>query len=100
VPLLPWWLQSVAVAGLAAFICASIVTVPPETVVTQLRPGPEDPLPLDKWRQFLACATLGYALAYATADWTTRTRRLAAIVLVTTVLYGVGESGQSVVPGR
>lgn len=68
VPLLPWWLRWAVVAGLAAFIRASIVTVPPETVVTQLPPGPEDPLPLDKWRHFLAYATLGCALAYATAD--------------------------------
>jgi VanZ family protein len=58
-------------------------------------------IPLDKWRHFLAYATFGYALAYATTDWNVRTRRLAALVLVTTVLYGVGiEFGQSLVPGR
>jgi VanZ family protein len=101
-PLLPWWVRWAAVAGLAAFILyASIVTVPPETVVDQLRPGPEALLPLDKWRHFLAYATFGYALAYATADWEVETRRLAALVLVTTVLYGVGiEFGQSLVSGR
>jgi hypothetical protein len=64
-PLLPWWVRWAAVAGLAAFIFyASIVTVPPETVLDQVRPGPEALLPLDKWRHFLAYATFGYALAY------------------------------------
>jgi VanZ family protein len=101
-PLLLWWVRWAAVAGLAAFIFyASIVTVPPETVPDQVRPGPEALLPLDKWRQFLAYAVLGYALAYATADWDVETRRLAALVLVTTVLYGIGiEYGQSLVPER
>jgi VanZ family protein len=102
VPLLPWWVRWSAVAGLAAFIFyTSIVTAPPETVVDQLRPGPESLLPLDKWRHLLAYATLGYGLAYATTDWNVRTGRLAALVLVTTVLYGVGvEFGQSLIPGR
>jgi hypothetical protein len=44
------------------------VTVPPETVVDQLRPGPERLLPLDRWRHLLAYATFGYTLAYATTD--------------------------------
>jgi len=101
VPLLPWWLRSVGVAGLAAFIFyASIVTVPPGTVVDQLRPGLESLLPLDRWRHLLAYAAIGYALAYATTDWNVRTRRLAALVLVTTVLYGAGiDHRPSLVPG-
>jgi hypothetical protein len=65
----PWWVRWAVVAGLAAFIFyASIVTVPPETVVDQLRPGPERLLPLDRWRHLLAYATFGYTLAYATTD--------------------------------
>jgi VanZ family protein len=103
-PLLPWWLRWAAVAGLAAFIFyTSIVTVPPETVVDQTNPGGLDAfeLGLDKWRHFLAYATFGYALAYATTDWEVETRRLAALVLVATVLYGVGiEFGQSQIPER
>jgi len=102
VPLLPWWVRWGAVAGVATLIFhLSIVTVPPETVVDRARPGSSDLIPLDKWRHFLAYAVLGYALAYATADWNRRTRRLAVVVLVTTGLYGVGiEFGQSLVPAR
>lgn len=98
VPLLPWWLRWLAVAGLATFIFyVSIVTVPPETVIDQ-RP---DLIPLDKWRHFLAYATLGYALAYATTDWTWDPRTLAVSVVAVTILYGIGiEFGQSFMPGR
>jgi VanZ family protein len=103
-PLLPWWVRWSTVAGLAAFIFyTSIVTAPPETLVDQTNPGGLDAfqLGLDKWRHLLAYATLGYGLAYATTDWNVRTRRLAALVLVTTMLYGVGvEFGQSLIPER
>ncbi len=96
-PLLPWWLRWTVVVGLAAFIFyASILTVPPETVVDRVKL-----FPLDKWRHFVAYAALGYALAYATTDWDLDPRLLAALVVVTTITYGVGiEYGQSLVPER
>jgi VanZ family protein len=100
VPLLPWWVRWTVVAGLAAFIFyVSIVTVPPETVVDQVKPS--DAFQRDKWRHFVAYAALGYALAYATTDWDLDGRTLAAVVLLTTVVYGVGiEFGQSLLPSR
>ena len=98
-PLLPWWLRWLIVIGLAAIIFyVSIVIIPPETVVDKGKP---DPIPLDKWRHFVAYAALGYTLAYATADWTVENRLLAVLVIGTTILYGVGiEFGQSLVPRR
>jgi len=99
VPLLPKWIRWAAVLGLAGFIFyVSIVTVPPETVVDQGKP---DLIPLDKWRHFVAYATLGYALAYATTDWEWNPRTLAVFVITVTVIYGVGiEFGQSFMPQR
>jgi len=103
-PLLPWWLRWTFVAGLAAFIFyVSIVTAPPETVVDQAKPGVSDlfEIQLDKWRHFVAYAALGYALAYATTDWDLDRRTLAALVILTTIVYGVGiEFGQSQIPDR
>ncbi|MEF8786192.1 MAG: VanZ family protein [Haloarculaceae archaeon] len=99
VPLLPRWLRWLAVAGLAALIFyASILAVPPETVIDQTKP---DLLPLDKWRHFLAYAAFGGALAYATTDWEVTPTVLAVGVIGITVVYGIGiEFGQSLVPGR
>lgn len=98
VPLLPRWIRWVAVVGLAVFIFyTSVVTVPPGTPIDQ-RP---DILPLDKWRHFVAYGTLGYALAYATADWDWDPRNLALLVIGITIIYGVGiEFGQSLTPER
>ena len=98
-PLLPRWLRWTAVAALAVFIFyVSILTVPPETVVDQGKPNP---IPLDKWRHFIAYAAFGGALAYATTDWDWRSRTLAVAVIGLTVLYGVGiEFGQSFMPQR
>jgi Predicted integral membrane protein len=97
-PLLPGWLRWLAVLAVATFVFyTSIVTTPPATIIDE-RPAF---LPLDKWRHFLAYATLGFGLAYATTDWRLRVRALAALVVATTVLYGVGvEVGQSFIPGR
>lgn len=63
-PFFSIWVRWATVAGLAAFIFyMSIITVPPETVVDQGKPGL---IPLDKWRHFVAYAVLGYASVYAT----------------------------------
>ena len=99
VPLLPSWLRWGGVAVVAAGIFyLSVLAAPPETAVV---PGRPDLLPLDKWRHFLAYAAFGGALAYATVDWTWRTRTMAAAVLAVVVVYGVGiEVWQSFVPDR
>jgi VanZ family protein len=99
VPLLPAPVRWVAVALLTGFVFyTSILTVPPETAVDQLRP---DLLPLDKWRHLLAYAAVAGSLAYATADWAVERRRLALGVFLVTVAYGVGiEAGQSALPAR
>lgn len=99
VPLLPRWLRWSFVAAVAALIFyLSILTVPPETPVVPGRPAI---VPLDKWRHFLAYAAFGGALAYATTEWSWRRRRLAALVVGTTVLYGIGiEAGQAFLPER
>lgn len=99
VPLLPTWIRWLAVVCLAGFVCyVSIVAVPPETVVDTAKP---DPLPLDKWRHFLAYAAIGYALAYATVDWDVSERTLAVGVIGVIVVYGIGiEFAQSLVPQR
>lgn len=101
-PLLPAWLRWLAVLAVAGFVAyVSLVTVPPETVVDQLRPGPPDLIPLDKWRHFVAYAAVAYALAYATTDWDVRVLALAVAVVTATVVYGVGiEVGQSFLPAR
>jgi VanZ family protein len=98
-PLLPRWLRWLAVLGVAAVIFyLSIVTAPPEQPVV---PAPPDLIPLDKWRHFLAYAAFGGSLAYATADWSWRRRTLAAAVIGTAVMYGIGiEFGQSFLPDR
>ena len=97
-PLLPAWLRWSVVAAVAGVIFyASILTVPPETVL-DTRP---DLIPLDKWRHFIAYAALGNSLAYATTDWDIETRRLAVAVFGVIILYGVGiEFGQSLTPDR
>jgi VanZ family protein len=90
------WLAVVALAGFIFY--ASILTAPPGTPVDDVKP---DLLPLDKWRHFVAYATLGGALAYATTDWNVDGRLLAVGVIGITVLYGVGvEFGQSTIPNR
>lgn len=101
-PLLPTWVRWAAVIALAGFIFyVSIITVPPETVVDQVKPGPPDLIPLDKWRHFVAYAAFGYALAYAVTDWNIRKSKLAAFAIGVTVMYGIGiEFGQSLIPER
>lgn len=98
-PLLPRWIRWVAVLAAATLIFSlSILTAPPEQAVV---PAPPDLIPLDKWRHFLAYAGFGGSLAYATADWSWRRRTLAAAVIGTAVLYGIGiEIGQSFLPDR
>jgi len=98
-PLLSKWVRWTFVVCVAGFIFyTSILTVPPETAVDTARP---DPLPLDKWRHFVAYAAFGGTLAYASADWTIERRYAAAFVVGTGVAYGVGiEFGQSLVPER
>lgn len=102
VPLLPTGIRWAFVMGLAGFLFyVSIITVPPETIVDHVKPGPPDLIQLDKWRHFVAYAAFGYALAYAVTDWNMRTISLALIVIGTTVIYGVGiEFGQSLIPER
>ena len=97
-PLLPRWLRWTGVFAVASLIFyLSILTTPPaEPIVTK-----PDPLPLDKWRHFLAYAAFGLSLAYATTDWQASTRVLAVGVVGTTVLYGLGiEFGQLFLPNR
>jgi len=98
-PLLPRVLRWAVVAALAGVVFyASILAVPPETVVDPWQPTL---VPLDKWRHFLAYAAIGYALAYAVADWDLPGRRVAVFVIGVTVCYGIGiEIGQSTVPQR
>jgi VanZ family protein len=96
---LPGWIRWAFVVCVAGFIFyTSILTAPPDTVLDAGRP---DLVPLDKWRHFLAYATFGGALAYATADWTIERRYAAAFVIGTTMAYGIGiEAWQSFVPER
>lgn len=98
-PLLPRILRWAAVAVLAGFVFyVSIVTVPPETAVDAVKPSL---IPLDKWRHFLAYAAIGYAVAYAVTDWDVPAGRLAALVVGSVVVYGIGiEIGQSFIPRR
>lgn len=98
-PLLPAWLRWVGVlaVGVAIFYLSIVMAPPPTEVV----PGRPDPVPLDKWRHFLAYGALGWALAYATVDWDWRTRWVTVVVLAVVVAYGVGlEFWQSMVPDR
>lgn len=101
-PLLPNWVRWTAVLVIAGFIFyVSIITIPPYTVVDAAKPGPPNLIPLDKWRHFVAYATFGLTLAYATTDWELDTRYLTLFVIGTTVAYGVGiEFGQSLIPAR
>jgi VanZ family protein len=98
-PLLPAWLRRALVICVASFIFyASVLTVLPETVVDTPKP---DPLPLDKWRHFVAYAAFGVALAYATTDWTLDRWTVVVFVFGTTVAYGVGiELVQGLIPER
>lgn len=102
VPLLPPWLRWSAVVGVAGVLFyASVLTVPPEDPVVVAPPGPDDLIPLDKWRHFVGYAGFGGALAYATTDWDWPARRLALLVVGVTMVYGVGiEVWQYFVPVR
>ncbi|WP_226022807.1 VanZ family protein [Halomicrobium salinisoli] len=97
-PLAPTWLRWAGVAAVAGVIFSlSVLATPPADPVIE----PPSLVPLDKWRHFLAYAAFGGSLGYATTDWDWSTRRLAALVLGATVLYGVGiEVWQSFVPRR
>jgi len=97
-PLLPAWLRWTFVVCMAGFIFYnSILTSPP----TYVDPAKPELVPLDKWRHFVAYATFGGALAYATTDWQLDRRYAAALVLGVTIAYGIGiEVGQSFVPER
>jgi len=99
VPLLPRRLRWLLVILLAGFIFSvSIVTAPPETIVDQ---GKLDPIPLDKWRHFVAYAVLGYALAYATAERCPERRVDGILIAGVVIAYGLGiEFGQSTLPER
>jgi hypothetical protein len=91
----------VALVGFIFYV--SIVTAPPETVVDQARTslGAEDIAQLDKWRHFVAYATLGGALAYAVADTDLSPVQAAVLVVSVTVRYGLDiEFGQSMLPDR
>lgn len=89
----------VAIGGFIFY--ASVLTVPPETVVDAVKPGPPELIQLDKWRHFVAYGAFGGALAYATSDWEVRKRYVAVLVVGVTVLYGVGiEFWQSFLPER
>jgi len=98
--LFPVWVRWLLVVGIAGFIFyVSVITVPPETAVDGAKPT--DWIPLDKWRHFLAYAAFGFTLAYATTDWDLDERKLVALVVGTTIVYGVGiEFAQSLVPDR
>lgn len=86
-PLLPRELRWLGVVAIAAVIFyGSILAVPPETIIDTRF----EVIPLDKWRHFVAYATLGVALAYATADWDISPRLGAGLVLGTVILYGLG----------
>jgi VanZ family protein len=97
-PLVPAWVRWTFVACVAGFIFyTSILTAPP----TYVDPAKPDLVPLDKWRHFVAYAVFGGTLAYATADWSLKRRYVAAFVIGTVIIYGVGiEFGQSLVPER
>jgi len=97
-PLLPAWLRWLGVVAVAgAIFYLSVLTAPPPAPAA---PKP-DPIPLDKWRHFLAYAGVGGALWYATIDWDWRTRWAALGCLAVVVAVGVGlELWQSTIPDR
>ncbi|QLD86955.1 VanZ family protein [Natronomonas halophila] len=98
IPLFPTSVRWILAFGLAAVIFyLSVLTAPPAQPVA---PKP-DPLPLDKWRHFLAYGALANALAYATADWDRPSWQLMGLIIGATILYGVGiEAAQALVPYR
>ncbi len=99
VPLLPRWVRWAGVCAVAAFIFyTSLLTAPPPDPIV---PGKPDLLPLDKWRHFLAYATLAGALVYATVDLDRSVRFRVLFVVGVAILYGIGiEFGQSQIPNR
>ncbi|WP_335999003.1 VanZ family protein [Halorientalis halophila] len=99
VPLVPTWVRWLGVAAVAGFVFAtSVLVAPPSEPVV---PGKVDPVPLDKWRHFLAYAAIAYALAYALADSDRPRIQLAVGVVCLTVLYGIGiELWQWTIPNR
>ncbi|MFB6228318.1 MAG: VanZ family protein [Halobacteriales archaeon] len=75
---MPAWIRWLFVACVSGFIFYTSILTPPPTY-----------------------AVFGGALAYATADWSVKRRYVAAFVIGTVVIYGVGiEFGQSLVPER
>lgn len=98
VPVLPDRVRWLAVATVATglFVLSVFATPPPEPIIPSL-----DLLPLDKWRHLLGYATLAVTLAYATADWETRSLVLFVGVVGVAALYGIGiEVVQATVPHR
>lgn len=104
-PLLPKELRWLACLGLAGFIFYTSIVMVPDTAVDTVYEEGHTLIPyafgLDKWRHFVAYATLAYSLAYATAHWDRpQTQRLLFVVGVAG-LYGMGmEIGQSMLSHR
>jgi VanZ family protein len=100
-PLLPRWTRWLAVTAVAVaiFYLSVFVVPPPEQEV--IVPGKPDAVPLDKWRHFLAYAGFTGTLAYATAHWERPRWQVAAVVLGTAFVFGIGvEFVQSQIPYR
>lgn len=100
-PLIPRWMRWAGVVAVAGFIFyTSIVALPPSPDKAVV-PGKPSPVPLDKWRHFLAYAALAGSLVYATVDLDRPARHRLVLVVGVAVLYGIGiEFGQSQIPNR
>lgn len=98
-PLFPTWFRWLGVFTIAGFIFyASIITVPPETIVDDAQPWFID---LSYWRHIVAYATLSLSLAYATDHWRIPSKHLAIGIICLVATYGaVIEVGQYFVPYR